>query len=60
MFDGLSNNRVQWKAQADIYDEKMKALEELNKPQENDVGGKKGNQLYHKCFGTNPWVVHLD
>ncbi|XP_040217703.1 cone cGMP-specific 3',5'-cyclic phosphodiesterase subunit alpha' [Rana temporaria] len=41
MFDGLSNNRVQWKAQADIYDEKMKALEELNKQQENDVGGKK-------------------
>lgn len=51
MFDGLTNNRVQWKTQADIYDEKMKALEELNKQQENDVGGKKGNQLYQKCFG---------
>ncbi|KAM5142431.1 cone cGMP-specific 3',5'-cyclic phosphodiesterase subunit alpha' [Mantella aurantiaca] len=42
MFDGLSNNRVQWKSQADIYDEKMKALEEQNKQHENDVGGKKG------------------
>ncbi|XP_053306946.1 cone cGMP-specific 3',5'-cyclic phosphodiesterase subunit alpha' [Spea bombifrons] len=28
MYDGLQNNRVQWKTQADAYDEKMKALEE--------------------------------
>ncbi|XP_056385455.1 cone cGMP-specific 3',5'-cyclic phosphodiesterase subunit alpha' isoform X2 [Hyla sarda] len=40
MYDGLQNNRVQWKTQADAYDEKMKALEEQKKP-ENDVGGKK-------------------
>ncbi|XP_077113178.1 cone cGMP-specific 3',5'-cyclic phosphodiesterase subunit alpha' [Ranitomeya variabilis] len=41
MFDGLQYNRVQWKSQADVYDEKMKALEEQKKLQENDVGAKK-------------------
>lgn len=44
MFDGLQNNRVHWKAQADVYDEKMKALEEKKQKQhENNVGVKKGN-----------------
>ncbi|XP_044154124.1 cone cGMP-specific 3',5'-cyclic phosphodiesterase subunit alpha' [Bufo gargarizans] len=43
MYDGLQNNRVQWKTQADVYDEKMKALEEQNK-HENDVGVKKGTE----------------
>nr|ANV21095.1 cone cGMP-specific 3',5'-cyclic phosphodiesterase subunit alpha' [Geotria australis] len=28
MLDGLLNNRVEWKARGDIYDEKMKAIEE--------------------------------
>ncbi|XP_053548890.1 cone cGMP-specific 3',5'-cyclic phosphodiesterase subunit alpha' [Bombina bombina] len=37
MFDGLQNNRVQWKSQADVYDEKMKALEELKKKEENNI-----------------------
>lgn len=41
MFDGLQNNRVQWKTQADAYDEKMKILEEQKKLHENDVGNKK-------------------
>ncbi|XP_071987225.1 cone cGMP-specific 3',5'-cyclic phosphodiesterase subunit alpha' isoform X2 [Engystomops pustulosus] len=44
MFDGLQNNRVQWKTQADVYDEKMKALEEQQKKHENDVGAKKDGE----------------
>ncbi|KAG8135427.1 hypothetical protein E2320_008458 [Naja naja] len=40
MLDGLQNNRVEWKALGDIYDEKMKALEEEKKKLEDD--GKKG------------------
>ncbi|XP_068111182.1 cone cGMP-specific 3',5'-cyclic phosphodiesterase subunit alpha' [Hyperolius riggenbachi] len=44
MFDGLQNNRVEWKALADIYEEKMKALEENKKVHENDVGGKKESE----------------
>ncbi|KAL7990476.1 hypothetical protein Chor_013906, partial [Crotalus horridus] len=39
MLDGLQNNRVKWKALGDIYDEKMKALEEEKKKLE--VDGKK-------------------
>nr|XP_033799663.1 LOW QUALITY PROTEIN: cone cGMP-specific 3',5'-cyclic phosphodiesterase subunit alpha'-like [Geotrypetes seraphini] len=31
MFDGLQNNRVQWKTQADEYDEKMRVIEEEKK-----------------------------
>ncbi|XP_075468909.1 cone cGMP-specific 3',5'-cyclic phosphodiesterase subunit alpha' isoform X1 [Ascaphus truei] len=44
MLDGLQNNRVQWKTQADVYDEKMKVIEEQKKKQEeatvvkNDTG----------------------
>ncbi|OCT71760.1 cone cGMP-specific 3',5'-cyclic phosphodiesterase subunit alpha'-like [Xenopus laevis] len=34
MYDGLQNNRVQWKTQADVYDEKMKILEEQKKKEE--------------------------
>lgn len=40
MLDGLQNNRAEWKALGDIYDEKMKALEEEKKKLE--VDGKKG------------------
>ncbi|XP_075072235.1 cone cGMP-specific 3',5'-cyclic phosphodiesterase subunit alpha' [Mixophyes fleayi] len=38
MYDGLQNNRVQWKTQADAYDEKMKTMEEQKKQHENNVG----------------------
>ncbi|XP_063818150.1 cone cGMP-specific 3',5'-cyclic phosphodiesterase subunit alpha' [Pseudophryne corroboree] len=44
MYDGLQNNRVQWKTQSDVYEEKMKILEEQNKQHENDVGVKKGTE----------------
>ncbi|KAM9323793.1 cone cGMP-specific 3',5'-cyclic phosphodiesterase subunit alpha' [Gastrophryne carolinensis] len=53
MYDGLQNNRVQWKTQADIYEEKMKALEEQKKLHENDVGGKKGLQMMVRGSSKN-------
>nr|ANV21100.1 cone cGMP-specific 3',5'-cyclic phosphodiesterase subunit alpha' [Amia calva] len=34
MFDGLQNNRVHWKALADVHEEKVKAIEEEKKKQE--------------------------
>ncbi|NXV40429.1 PDE6C phosphodiesterase, partial [Uria aalge] len=34
MFDGLQNNRVEWKTRADEYEEKMKVLEEQKKKEE--------------------------
>ncbi|KAJ7324144.1 hypothetical protein JRQ81_017164 [Phrynocephalus forsythii] len=40
MFDGLQNNRVEWKSRADIYDEKMKAIEEEKKRQEEEAAKK--------------------
>uniref|UniRef100_A0A8C6XTX8 Phosphodiesterase n=1 Tax=Naja naja TaxID=35670 RepID=A0A8C6XTX8_NAJNA len=43
MLDGLQNNRVEWKALGDIYDEKMKALEEEKKKLEDD--GKKDDAV---------------
>uniref|UniRef100_A0A670ZHU3 Phosphodiesterase n=1 Tax=Pseudonaja textilis TaxID=8673 RepID=A0A670ZHU3_PSETE len=48
MFDGLQNNRVEWKALGDIYDAKMKALEEeeeeKKKKEERREGGKEGGK----------------
>lgn len=39
MFDGLNNNRGEWKALADIHEAKMKALEdEKKKPEEAEQG----------------------
>uniref|UniRef100_A0A8C5RE92 PDEase domain-containing protein n=1 Tax=Laticauda laticaudata TaxID=8630 RepID=A0A8C5RE92_LATLA len=53
MLDGLQNNRVEWKALGDIYDAKMKALEEEKKKLEDD--GKKGeayrNVLIQAMYG---------
>ncbi|XP_026566297.1 cone cGMP-specific 3',5'-cyclic phosphodiesterase subunit alpha' isoform X2 [Pseudonaja textilis] len=43
MFDGLQNNRVEWKALGDIYDAKMKALEEEEEEKKKlEVDSKKG------------------
>nr|XP_060624708.1 cone cGMP-specific 3',5'-cyclic phosphodiesterase subunit alpha' [Anolis sagrei ordinatus] len=42
MFDGLQNNRVEWKSRAEIYDEKMKAIEEEKKKQEEAEAKKEG------------------
>ncbi|XP_036398384.1 cone cGMP-specific 3',5'-cyclic phosphodiesterase subunit alpha' [Megalops cyprinoides] len=36
MFDGLNNNRMHWKELADVYDAKMKAIEEQKKALEGN------------------------
>uniref|UniRef100_A0A8C2U909 Phosphodiesterase n=1 Tax=Coturnix japonica TaxID=93934 RepID=A0A8C2U909_COTJA len=41
MFDGLQNNRVEWKTRADEYEEKMKIIEEQKKKEE-EAAAKKG------------------
>ena len=43
MFDGLNNNLKNWKALADVYDAKMKAIEDEKKKLEG--GDKKGLSL---------------
>ncbi|KAF2975232.1 hypothetical protein EK904_009105 [Melospiza melodia maxima] len=40
MFDGLQNNRVEWKTRADEYEEKMKAIEEQKKKEEEAAAQK--------------------
>uniref|UniRef100_A0A670HW33 Phosphodiesterase n=1 Tax=Podarcis muralis TaxID=64176 RepID=A0A670HW33_PODMU len=40
MFDGLQNNRVEWKSRADVYEEKMKKIEEEKKRQEEEAAKK--------------------
>lgn len=42
MFDRLQNNRKEWKALADEYEAKVKALEEEKKKEEEKVAAKKG------------------
>ncbi|NXO16414.1 PDE6C phosphodiesterase, partial [Oriolus oriolus] len=42
MFDGLQNNRVEWKTRADEYEEKMKAIEEQKKKEEEAAAQKEG------------------
>ncbi|XP_033005154.1 cone cGMP-specific 3',5'-cyclic phosphodiesterase subunit alpha' isoform X2 [Lacerta agilis] len=42
MFDGLQNNRVEWKSRADVYEEKMKKIEEEKKKQEEEAAKKGG------------------
>ncbi|XP_009998343.1 PREDICTED: cone cGMP-specific 3',5'-cyclic phosphodiesterase subunit alpha' isoform X2 [Chaetura pelagica] len=42
MFDGLQNNRVEWKTRADEYEEKMKAIEEQKKKEEEEAAKKAG------------------
>ncbi|KAK2530497.1 Pde6c [Columba guinea] len=40
MFDGLQNNRVEWKTRADEYEEKMKVIEEQKKKEEEEAAKK--------------------
>ncbi|NXA34580.1 PDE6C phosphodiesterase, partial [Eudromia elegans] len=40
MFDGLQNNRVEWKSRADEYEEKMKIIEEQKKKEEEAAAKK--------------------
>lgn len=42
MFDRLQNNRKEWKALADEYEAKVKALEEQKQQQEEKTTAKKG------------------
>ncbi|XP_025907627.1 cone cGMP-specific 3',5'-cyclic phosphodiesterase subunit alpha' isoform X2 [Nothoprocta perdicaria] len=42
MFDGLQNNRVEWKSRADEYEEKMKVIEEQKKKEEEAAAKKAG------------------
>lgn len=42
MFDRLQNNRKEWKALADEYEAKVKAVEEGKKKEEDQVAAKKG------------------
>uniref|UniRef100_A0A8D3CUF4 Phosphodiesterase n=1 Tax=Scophthalmus maximus TaxID=52904 RepID=A0A8D3CUF4_SCOMX len=42
MFDGLNHNRAQWNAQAEVYNAKMKAIEDEKKKLEEDEA-KKGD-----------------
>uniref|UniRef100_A0AAQ4QPP7 Phosphodiesterase n=1 Tax=Gasterosteus aculeatus aculeatus TaxID=481459 RepID=A0AAQ4QPP7_GASAC len=50
MFDGLNHNRAQWNAQAEVYNAKMKLIEDEKKKLEEDEAKKgTGNQpLYAK------------
>ncbi|NXF35842.1 PDE6C phosphodiesterase, partial [Nyctibius bracteatus] len=43
MFDGLQNNRVEWKTRADEYEEKVKAIEEQKKKEEEAAAKKADN-----------------
>ncbi|XP_013806600.2 cone cGMP-specific 3',5'-cyclic phosphodiesterase subunit alpha' [Apteryx mantelli] len=43
MFDGLQNNRVEWKSRADEYEEKMKVTEEQKKKEEEAAAKKAEN-----------------
>lgn len=48
MLDGITNNRKQWKALADEYEAKMKALEEeKQKQQEAQQGLPRGGERPH-------------
>ncbi|XP_062436123.1 cone cGMP-specific 3',5'-cyclic phosphodiesterase subunit alpha' isoform X1 [Rhea pennata] len=43
MFDGLQNNRVEWKTRADEYEEKIKVIEEQKKKEEEAAAKKAEN-----------------
>ncbi|KAG8504497.1 Rod cGMP-specific 3',5'-cyclic phosphodiesterase subunit alpha [Galemys pyrenaicus] len=56
MLDGITNNRKEWKALADEYDEKMKALEEEKQKQQAATQGlQKGvGKLYPPDLASGP------
>uniref|UniRef100_A0A8D3BAH2 Phosphodiesterase n=1 Tax=Scophthalmus maximus TaxID=52904 RepID=A0A8D3BAH2_SCOMX len=45
MFDGLNHNRAQWNAQAEVYNAKMKAIEDEKKKLEEDEAKKGKGQM---------------
>lgn len=40
MFDGLNNNRAHWNEQAEVYNAKMKAIEDQKKKREEEEAKK--------------------
>lgn len=42
MFDRLQNNRKEWKALADVHEEKVKALEQQQQQQQERTAAKEG------------------
>ncbi|KAG2466183.1 PDE6B phosphodiesterase, partial [Polypterus senegalus] len=51
MYDGLLNNRKEWKALADEYDAKMKAIEEEKQKREMELAAAKAKELQDSCEG---------
>lgn len=47
MFDGLNNNRGEWKALADVHEAKMKAIEDEKKRLEG--GNEPGELQMYSC-----------
>uniref|UniRef100_A0A7N5J913 PDEase domain-containing protein n=1 Tax=Ailuropoda melanoleuca TaxID=9646 RepID=A0A7N5J913_AILME len=58
MFDGLKSNRMEWKALGDIYDAKMKALEEEKQKLEGN-GNKEGAGNGESADGKSKTCVIL-
>lgn len=57
MLDGITNNRKEWKALADEYEAKMKALEEEKQKQETVKQGvqkRQGGVLARHTFSVQP------
>ncbi|XP_027145218.1 cone cGMP-specific 3',5'-cyclic phosphodiesterase subunit alpha' isoform X1 [Larimichthys crocea] len=49
MFDGLNNNRAHWNEQAEVYNAKMKAIEDQKKKLEDDEARKSGDGKSKTC-----------
>ncbi|XP_076007957.1 cone cGMP-specific 3',5'-cyclic phosphodiesterase subunit alpha'-like [Genypterus blacodes] len=49
MFDGLNNNRSHWNEQAEVYNAKMKAIEDEKKKLEDNEGGRGGDGKSKTC-----------
>lgn len=56
MFDGLNHNRAQWNAQAEVYNAKMKLIEDEKKKLEEDEA-KKGTGNQPLCIAPVDGVI---
>ena len=67
MFDGLNNNRSHWNELAEVYNAKMKAIEDEKKKlegggEEGNAGGngsRDGHKIQTKYFGCKIHVCEL-
>lgn len=59
MLDGITNNRKEWKALADEYDAKMKALEEEKQKQEAAKQGLRAHRALPACLAWAPSPVRV-